>query len=106
MALVGLWTNSVIKSIRPNVAFIGSSGVLDHSGPSAETFLEAEVKTNILQRCNRSVVLMDSTKFKDTAIVRFAQWKDIDYLITDKDLDEDIYKKIIGGHQNYIGLNP
>lgn len=94
MALVGLWTNSAVKSIRPNVAYIGSSGVLDHSGPSAETFLEAEVKKNILQSCNTSVVLMDSTKFNNTAIVEFAQWKDIDYLITDKGISKETYRKL------------
>lgn len=30
MALVGLWTNSAIRSIRPNVAFMGSSGTKDY----------------------------------------------------------------------------
>lgn len=94
MALVGLWTNSAINSIRPNIAFMGSSGTKDYNGPCSETFVDAEVKKNIVGRCDQVVVLMDSTKFSQKALVEYALWSDVDCLITDKSIEKQLYNNI------------
>lgn len=94
MALVGFWTINAFKTVYPNVAFLGSSGVLNHNGPCAESFADADVKNCIIENSKVSIVVTDSTKFNQTAVVEYATWQDIDYLITDRGIPKDILDSI------------
>lgn len=94
MAMVGLWTNNAIRSIRPDIAFMGSSGTKEYNGPCSETFVDAEVKKNIIGRCDQAIVLMDSTKFSQKALVEYALWSNVACLITDNAIEKNIHKNI------------
>ncbi|MDR1136806.1 MAG: hypothetical protein LBK91_00660, partial [Synergistaceae bacterium] len=83
MSLVGLWANSCLSSINIDIAFLGTSGFMNFTGPSSESFQEAEIKKKILDRSNVSIVLTDSSKCKLNALAQFALWNEINYLIMD-----------------------
>jgi DeoR/GlpR family transcriptional regulator of sugar metabolism len=83
MSLVGLWANNCLSSINIDIAFLGTSGFMNFTGPSSESFQEAEIKKKILERSNVSVILTDSSKCKSNALAQFALWNEIDYLIMD-----------------------
>jgi DeoR/GlpR family transcriptional regulator of sugar metabolism len=83
MSLVGLWANNCLSSINIDIAFLGTSGFMNFTGPSSESFQEAEIKKKILERSNMSVVLTDSSKCKSNALAQFALWNEIDHLIMD-----------------------
>jgi DeoR/GlpR family transcriptional regulator of sugar metabolism len=81
MSLVGLWANYCLDTILIDTAFLGTSGFQNFSGPSAESFQEAEMKKKILQRSNISIVLSDSSKCSSNALAQYALWSEIDFLI-------------------------
>ena len=84
MSLVGLWATNCLDSVSIDAAFLGTSGFQNFSGPSTESFPEAELKKKILERSNTSYVLCDSSKCQSSALAQYALWSEIDYLITDE----------------------
>lgn len=84
MSLSGLWSINAFKSVKADVAFLGTSGFMSFDGPCAESFVEAEVKCAMIANSKKTVVLADSTKFLSDALVKYADWEDIDYLVTDR----------------------
>jgi DeoR/GlpR family transcriptional regulator of sugar metabolism len=83
MSLAGLWANNCLSSINIDIAFLGTSGFMNFTGPSSESFQEAEIKKKILERSNVSIVLTDSSKCRLNALAQFAHWGEINYLIMD-----------------------
>ncbi|MDR1509393.1 MAG: DeoR/GlpR family DNA-binding transcription regulator [Synergistaceae bacterium] len=94
MSLVGLWANSCLSSINIDIAFLGTSGFMNFTGPSSESFQEAEIKKKILERSNVSIVLTDSSKCKLNALAQFALWNEINYLIMDNPPELDRIEQI------------
>lgn len=79
----GIWAATALKSIKIDVAFLGSSGFQSHSGPCTKMFSDAQLKRDVIASSNKSVVLADHTKFSTNAIMQYADWADVDALITD-----------------------
>jgi len=82
-SLNGLWTVNCLESVRIDVAFLGTSGVLNHNGPTSELFEDSVNKMSLLKSCQKTVLLMDSSKFLSSSTVSYATWSQIDYIITD-----------------------
>ncbi|MDR1902164.1 MAG: DeoR/GlpR family DNA-binding transcription regulator [Treponema sp.] len=89
MSLVGYWANNAFKSIKADVAFLGTSGFMSHKGPCAESFIEAEMKESIIECSRKKIVLADHSKFVSDALVEYIEWKKIDCLITDQVPDKN-----------------
>ena len=49
---------------------------------------------DMIRNSRKSVVLADSSKFSANAFVQFAQWSEIDYLITDEGAPQDVLEII------------
>ena len=94
MSLVGLWANSCLETINIDTAFLGTSGFQNFSGPSAESFQEAEMKKKILERSNVSIVLSDSSKCNTNALAQYARWSEIDFLIMNKSEEKEKLQQI------------
>ncbi len=94
MATSGLWAVSALGSIKFDVALLGTSGFQSHSGPSVKTFPDAQVKQEVLKNSRKNIVLADSSKFAANAVVQYAQWKEIDALVTDTDAPADAVEQI------------
>ena len=93
-SLNGLWTGTCLESIRLDVAFLGTSGVQNHKGPTSEIFEDAQNKRTLLNGCGQSVVLMDASKRRERATVSYADWRQIDYLITDESIPHEEQKSM------------
>lgn len=93
-AIVGSWAMRSLKEIRVDMAVLGTSGFRDRSGPCVENFIEAESKCAMIEAGNRVIVLGDSSKAKTQAVIEFADWGDIDELITDNNIGSDVLEKI------------
>ena len=94
MSLSGHWSHNAFKSIKADVAFLGTSGFKSFDGPCAESFVEAEVKSTIIDNSRKIVVLADSTKFESDALVKYADWIDIDILVTDRKIITEKLRKL------------
>ena len=90
----GFQATDFLKNIRVSVAFLGTDGFHQHNGPAAKTYAVAEQKHAVIPNAQETIVVTNSTKASDTALVQFASWNEIDHLITDDGFPEDIYQKI------------
>ncbi len=93
-SLNGLWTINCLESVRIDVAFIGSSGVMNHNGPTSDLFEDSINKKTLLKSCKKTILLMDSSKFLTSGTVSYGSWDQIDYLITDNKIpikDKDAF---------------
>ncbi|UWP58243.1 DeoR/GlpR family DNA-binding transcription regulator [Ruminococcus gauvreauii] len=86
-ATTGMLAAYCIDHVHADLAFLGTSGFLDSSGPCVENFPEADVKRRMLQNAAKSYVLADSSKASTKAIVKYAEWSEITGLLTDDQLD-------------------
>lgn len=94
----GLWAVNALNSIKIDVAFLGSSGFYSHRGPGTKISGDALLKSEVIKNANKKIILADHTKFTSNAIMQFADWSQIDLLITDSGVTpeqlEDIRKSV------------
>lgn len=90
MGTVGMWTDSALRTIRIDVAVLGSSGFQGFAGPAVDEFADAEVKRCVMRRARFNMLLADSSKFECSSLVAFCDWKDIDVFITNDDADKEL----------------
>jgi DeoR family transcriptional regulator, fructose operon transcriptional repressor len=84
-AAIGARAVQQFEALRPDIAFLGTNGLHPGFGLSTPDALEAAVKSAIVRCARRVVVLADSSKFGEEALVRFAHLDDIDALVTDRE---------------------
>lgn len=89
LGTVGMWTATLLRTIRVDVAVLGSSGFKGFSGPAVEEFADAEVKKVAIERSSRVVVVADSSKFAQASLVSFCDWNEVDVFVTNADADKD-----------------
>lgn len=82
-AAVGASTVQAIAGMRPDIAFVGTNGLSAAFGLSTPDPDEAAVKRAIVTSARRVVVLADASKNDEEFLVRFAEFADIDVLVTD-----------------------
>ena len=96
MIITGPYIIESIKRFMPVISFMGTNGVRNHTGPTSKDYHDIDVKNEIVKNSTTSVVVCDSSKFHESGILQYANWGDIDYLITDSDIPaeskEDIEK--------------
>lgn len=85
-AMTGMWTLAALKTVRADIAFIGTDGFAMREGPCSASYAEADVKKMIVQSSAKAVVVCDSSKFCREALVQYCDWADIDLVITDSDV--------------------
>ncbi len=84
-ALVGGGALGALERLRMDIAFLGASG-MTLEGCSTTELSEAEMKRAILARSARRILLADSSKWPEASTVQFANWTEINDLVTDKAL--------------------
>ena len=94
MSTEGFQTTNFINTIKVDIAFLGTSGFEQHNGPAVSEFTDAQIKQAIIPQSKIIVVISDSSKAHICSLVQYANWKDIDYFITDKDLPSATYKTL------------
>lgn len=87
-AATGMLARYCVGRIHADVAFVGTSGFFEASGPCVENLPEAEVKREMIQNASCSYVLADSSKAKIGAFAKYADWSEITGLVIDNGLDE------------------
>ena len=85
---------SFLECIKVDVSFLGSSGFDRHKGPTSNTFDDCQIKKTVLQNAQTNVVLADSSKATYSSLTQYANWRDIDYLITDDEFSEEARQQL------------
>lgn len=81
---VGAWAIQALQTIHADIAFLGSDGFRNLSGPSSASYEEAELKKAMVSCCEHAVVLCDNTKFTTNSLFQFCEWEEIYALITNR----------------------
>ena len=82
-ALVGPVAVAAIRSLNPDLLFLGAHGISESAGLSTPNLLEAETNRALIDAARRVVVLADHTKWQTVGISSFARLADVDLVITD-----------------------
>ncbi len=85
--LVNPYGDLILNRIQADLALIGVSGIVAEHGITNANIAEAEMKRLFLKSARKRVVLADSSKIGNVALVKIAELSDIDLLITDTQAD-------------------
>lgn len=82
-SLVGPFAAPMLEQLAVDLAFIGCTGVHATGGVTNVNLAEAEVKSRVVSRARRAVVLADATKLGRVELALVAPLPSFDSLITD-----------------------
>lgn len=94
MATSGFLASSALNLLGADIAFLGSSGFQSFRGPTVKDDADAQVKKDMIKNARRCIVLADDSKFTSNGFVQYADWSDIDLLITNRDAPEEALRQI------------
>ncbi len=80
--IVGSWAIQVLQALCADIAFLGSDGFRDLSGPSSASYEECELRQAMLKSSSKTVILTDHDKFDKNSLFQFCEWRDVYALIT------------------------
>ena len=87
LAMVDSHVVAQVEELRVDTLFISCDGLTPDRGLTTPYRDEAAVKRQMIRAARRVVVLADHSKFGQDHFVRFAEWRDVDLLITDDAAD-------------------
>lgn len=90
LSMSGKLTSDLLDRLNIDVAFISASGYSLEDNFTVSNIYEAELKTIILNKAKKVVLLMDTSKFNKSLPYTFAGLDDIDLLITETTLPKEI----------------
>lgn len=104
-ALVGPLATAALRTLHVDVCFMGVHGLSERDGLTTPNMMEAEINKLFLERCDRSVVLADSTKWGLSGLYHIADLADVDTLVADDALDAHA-RHVLGQHIPNLRLEP
>ncbi|MDL4840308.1 DeoR/GlpR family DNA-binding transcription regulator [Aquibacillus rhizosphaerae] len=93
-SLIGAQATELLKQLRVNRLFFGTTGVSITHGLTVFNSLHADWKKQIIKSADHVTLVADSSKFEKVALVRFASFTEIDEIITDSHLNEQLKEKM------------
>ena len=82
-SVVGSDAVGVLRTLRADVAFLGTNGISSDFGFSTPDPAEAQTKAAMVRAARTRVVLADASKLGEELLCSFATAEDVDLLITD-----------------------
>lgn len=89
----GLLGADILNHLHVDLAFVSAKGFTLEEGCTDFNIYESELKKAVLEKCNKIVVLLDSSKFEYTSTSSFLPTDRIDLLLTDKNIKNEDYQK-------------
>jgi len=96
MAMVDGDAIAALEPFTVDTLFISTDGLTPEMGLTTPYRQEARLKEAMIRSARRVVALVDQSKFGKNQFVRFAQWSDVDVLITTTEADRDAIARIEG----------
>ncbi|MEL6890311.1 MAG: DeoR/GlpR family DNA-binding transcription regulator [Actinomycetota bacterium] len=96
-AMVDSQAIEAVEPLRVDSVFMGADAASAANGLMTPYREEAAWKRAIIRAARRVVVLLDHSKFDQENFVRFAEWSDVDVLITNRETDRDQLAAIEAG---------
>ena len=77
-----------LQKMKFDLAFMGVTTYNDDTGFACNVYEESQLKQTVINRAQKTVVLMDSTKVGKNSTFTFGSLKDVDVVISDGNLPE------------------
>ncbi|MFP4375195.1 MAG: DeoR/GlpR family DNA-binding transcription regulator [Spirochaetaceae bacterium] len=87
-SFIGPLAVAALESMQIDMAFLGTSGFSKSGVFSSQNTIESELKTQVIRRAGRIVMVVDKTKFGRTAFAVFAGADEVDLVVTDAEVGE------------------
>lgn len=96
LSFVGSRAEKFVEDFQVKTLFFSCRGVSKEGHLTDGNESEAELRRVMMKHATTRILLCDSTKFDQTALMRICDFDAIDYIITDKVLDDDWCKLLAG----------
>lgn len=94
-SVIGHYSELILKEIACSKLFLSVDGIDLEYGLSTSNGLEAHLNQQMIEASKEVVVLVDSSKFGKKSFGRITGLEHVDHIITDKNIPEDTYKKLV-----------
>lgn len=85
LSFEGSVTRSTIKRYNVDMAIVSCKGMDINKGVMDSNEDEVEIKRAMIKQAKKVILLVDQTAFDTTSFVKLFEFKDIDYIVTDKE---------------------
>lgn len=89
-SMVGLLTENALGQVRADLAFLGTSGVLEQGQVLDTTQVEVPVKRSLMAAADRTVLLADRHKFPGSGALRICDLADLDVVVSNPGIPDSI----------------
>src|SRR5580692_11729807 len=89
LAMTGALAQGWLQNLRFDAAVVGASGLDASAGASTTEVAEAAVKTEVLRRSRRRILVAHGEKWGRPSALRFAPWDAFTDFVTDRTLSHD-----------------
>ena len=94
LAMVDATTIAAIEPLLVDTLFISSDGLSVDKGLTTPYREEAALKQTMISAARRVVALVDHSKIGQDHFIRFADWSDVDVLVTNSEADPSVVAAI------------
>lgn len=85
---VGPLAENILRTFRVEKSIIGLTSIIPEEGLFSASPQESEIKRIMIKNAAEVFVVFDSTKIGVPALSKFNEFEDIDYIITNADIDD------------------
>jgi len=96
LSIQGPEAEKYLSRIEVDKAFIGASGIRKDIGLATSNSLEGCIKHVMIEAARKTYAVLDSVKFDTSSVELFADFSEIDCIITEKTLQNPLQKERIG----------
>ena len=101
----GVWAVNALDKLNIDLAFMATSGFTVENGFTSGSIEESEIKQRVMQRAKTRIMLMDHSKSSRVLPFTFAHMNNIEYIISDTELDDTIRHAAEENHVSVIIAN-
>jgi DeoR family transcriptional regulator, fructose operon transcriptional repressor len=96
LAMTGALAQGWLENLRFDAVVVGASGLDAFSGASTTEVAEAAVKTEVLRRSRRRILVVHAQKWGRPSALRFAPWEAFTDFVTDRVLSKEERVPLVG----------
>ncbi|MDZ4742880.1 MAG: DeoR/GlpR family DNA-binding transcription regulator [Verrucomicrobiota bacterium] len=93
-ALVGELSTQWMEQLSADFAILSSSGLSLERGATTTELTEAQMKKLFMKRAEKTILVVDASKWGQNRPVAFAQFEDFDYWITSEGIPDEHLKMV------------
>lgn len=95
-------TVEFFRGYRADKSFIGTLYCSTSMGMTTSEEMDAALKRTLCMQSRQSFLMADHTKFTDGGLVKFTEFTDFDYILTNKELDPELQERVRALNANLV----